>query len=150
MPAWRSSSRWQIGKSFGDGKKASPHLRDFLVRSIGLVALATVADVVPLGDENRILVRQGLAGMYAEPTVGLRALMEVSGCLGKKQLTTGNVGFGLAPRINAAGRLERARRAVEMLTTDDTVLAARSPRNSTAATRGGRRSSIRSSPRRTR
>ena len=39
---------WQICKSFGDGKKASPHLRDFLVRSLGLVALATVADVVPL------------------------------------------------------------------------------------------------------
>jgi single-stranded-DNA-specific exonuclease len=49
--------------------------------------------------------------------------MEVSGFLGKKRLTTGNIGFGLAPRINAAGRLERARRAVEMLTTDDTVLA---------------------------
>ncbi|MBV8075557.1 MAG: single-stranded-DNA-specific exonuclease RecJ [Planctomycetaceae bacterium] len=114
---------WQIAKSFGDGKKASPHLRDFLVRSIGLVAMATVADVVPIGDENRILVRHGLAGILAEPSVGLRALMEVSGCLGKKQLTTGNVGFGLAPRINAAGRLERAKRAVEMLTTDDTILA---------------------------
>ena len=40
---------WQVCKRFGDGKKASPHLRDFLVQSIGLVALATVADVVPLG-----------------------------------------------------------------------------------------------------
>ncbi len=99
---------WQVCKSFGDGKKASPHLRDFLVRSIGLVAMATIADVVPLGGENRVLVRHGLAGMFAEPTVGLRALMEVSGCLGKKRLSTGMIGFNMAPRINAAGRLERA------------------------------------------
>ena len=110
---------WQICKTFGDGKKASPHLRDYLVRSLGLVAMATVADVVPLQGENRILVRHGLAGIVAEPTVGLRALMKVAGCLDKSRLTTGMVGFGLAPRINAAGRLERAMRAVEMLTTED-------------------------------
>jgi len=114
---------WQICKGFGDGKKASPHLRDFLVRSLGLVALATVADVVPLVGENRILVRHGLSGIDASPTVGLRALMEVSGAMNKKKLTAGTVGFNLGPRINAAGRLERAMRAVEMLTTDDTVLA---------------------------
>jgi single-stranded-DNA-specific exonuclease len=114
---------WQICKSFGDGKKASPHLRDFLVRSLGLVAMATVADVVPLNDENRIIVRHGLAGIAAAPMEGLRALMKVAGCLGKSRLTTGTVGFGLAPRINAAGRLERAMRAVEMLTTDDPALA---------------------------
>jgi single-stranded-DNA-specific exonuclease len=114
---------WQICKSFGDGKKASPHLRDYLVRALGLVAMATVADVVPLSDENRILVRHGLAGVAGSPTVGLRALMEVAGCLDKSRITTGMVGFGLAPRINAAGRLERAMRAVEMLTTDDPELA---------------------------
>ena len=110
---------WQICKSFGDGKRASPHLRDYLVRALGLVAMATVADVVPLQGENRILVRHGLAGIAASPTVGLRALMKVAGCLDKSRLTTGMVGFGLAPRINAAGRLERAMRAVEMLTTED-------------------------------
>ncbi|WP_148591966.1 single-stranded-DNA-specific exonuclease RecJ [Aquisphaera giovannonii] len=114
---------WQICKSFGDGKKASPHLRDFLVRSLGLVAMATVADVVPLVDENRILVRHGLAGISSAPMVGLKALMAVAGCLDKAKLSTGNVGFGLAPRINAAGRLERAMRAVEMLTTEDADLA---------------------------
>ncbi|MCA1684410.1 MAG: single-stranded-DNA-specific exonuclease RecJ [Planctomycetia bacterium] len=114
---------WQICKGFGDGKKASPHLRDFLIRSLGLVALATVADVVPLVGENRVLVRHGLAGIDDSPTVGLRALMEVSGALNRRKLTAGTVGYNLAPRINAAGRLERAMRAVEMLTTDDTVLA---------------------------
>jgi single-stranded-DNA-specific exonuclease len=114
---------WQICKSFGDGKRASPHLRDFLVRAMGLVALATIADVVPLSDENRIMVRHGLAGLAGEPTTGMRALMEVSGCLAKKRLNTGTVGFILAPRINAAGRLERAMMAVEMLTTDDALRA---------------------------
>jgi single-stranded-DNA-specific exonuclease len=114
---------WQVCKSFGDGKRASPHLRDYLVRALGLVALATIADIVPLSDENRILVRHGLSGIKADPTTGLRALMEVTGCLDKRRLTTGTVGFGLAPRINAAGRLERAMMAVEMLTTDDTALA---------------------------
>ena len=61
---------WQICKSFGDGKRASPHLRDFLVRAMGLVALATIADVVPLADENRVMVRHGLAGIVGEPTTG--------------------------------------------------------------------------------
>jgi single-stranded-DNA-specific exonuclease len=114
---------WQVCKAFGDGKKASPHLRDFLLGSLGLVALATVADVVPLTGENRVLVRHGLRKIDASPTEGLRALMDLAGCLGRRRLSTGTVGFNLAPRINAAGRLERAMRAVEMLTTDDTVLA---------------------------
>ncbi len=114
---------WQVCKSFGDGKRASPHLRNFLVGALGLVALATIADVVPLSDENRIIVRHGLAGIFAAPSVGLRALLQSSGSLDKKRLTAGMVGFGLAPRINAAGRLERAMMAVEMLTTDDVAKA---------------------------
>jgi single-stranded-DNA-specific exonuclease len=114
---------WQVCKSFGDGKKASPQLRDFLVQSIGLVALATVADIVPLADENRVLVRHGLQGMRARPTEGQKALLEVCGCTGNKRLTAGTVGFGLAPRINAAGRLESALAAVEMLTTGDSARA---------------------------
>ncbi|MFO0910335.1 MAG: single-stranded-DNA-specific exonuclease RecJ [Isosphaeraceae bacterium] len=114
---------WQVCKSFGDGKKASPHLRDFLLRSLGLVALATIADVVPLVGENRVLVRHGLSGIENDPSIGLRALMEVAGCQSRRKLTTGTVGFSLAPRINAAGRLERAMRAVEMLTTDDAAAA---------------------------
>ena len=109
---------WQVCKGFGDGKRASPHLRDFLVKSISLVALATVADVMPIHGENRILVRHGLVGLLNAPGPGLRALLEVAGCLGKKELNTGSIGFNLAPRINAAGRLERAMQAVEMLTTE--------------------------------
>jgi len=110
---------WQVCKSFGDGKRASPQLREFLRDSLALVALATIADVVPLSDENRVMVRHGLAGIAAGASTGLRALMEVSGLRANNRLTTGTIGFGLAPRINAAGRLERAMMAVEMLTTDD-------------------------------
>src|SRR5262249_56578608 len=91
---------WQVCKSFGDGKKASPHLRDFLVRSLGLVALATVADVVPLTGENRVLVRHGLGGVDASPTVGLRALVGGAGCFGRERLTTGRVGFNPGARSN--------------------------------------------------
>jgi single-stranded-DNA-specific exonuclease len=114
---------WQICKSFGDGKRASPHLRDFLVQSIGLVAMATIADMVPLSGENRLLVRHGLNGLVHEPSLGLRALMEVAGCGEAKTLSTGTVGFKLAPRINAAGRLQGAMKAVAMLTTEDEALA---------------------------
>jgi single-stranded-DNA-specific exonuclease len=115
---------WQICKSVGDGKRASPQLRDFLLRSLNLVALATVADVVPLGDENRVFVRHGLRGLVDDgAAVGLKALLQVSGLLGKDRLTTGAIGFKLAPRINAAGRMAWARKAVDLLTTDDADVA---------------------------
>lgn len=108
---------WQVCKLFGDGKRASPHLRDFLVRSLGYVALATIADVVPLSDENRVLVRHGLAGLNANPTLGAAALLAIAGHTGKRPLKTGTIGFAVGPRINAAGRMERAAAAVELLTT---------------------------------
>lgn len=110
---------WQVCKGFGDGQRASPHLREFLVRAINYVALATIADVVPLEGENRIFVRHGLAGIARAPSVGLHALLEISNALGKNKLNTGTIGFGIAPRINAAGRMERAMMAVELLTTTD-------------------------------
>jgi single-stranded-DNA-specific exonuclease len=110
---------WQVCKSFGDGKRSSPHLRDYLIRAMNLVALATVADVVPLGGENRVFVKHGLAGLARDPSAGLRALMEVSNCAGRERLTSGTIAFSLAPRLNAAGRMEQARMAVELLTTDD-------------------------------
>ncbi len=111
---------WQICKTFGDGKKASPHLREFLLRSFNLVAMATVADVMPLEGENRVFVRHGLRAIVADDaSVGLKALLSVSGMLGKDRLSSANIGFGLGPRINAAGRMSDARAAVRLLTTDD-------------------------------
>ena len=111
---------WQVCKTFGDGKKASPHLRDFLMKSIALVAMATVADVMPIHGENRILVRQGLAGLADSPSLGLRALMSVSGCLGKKGPDHGDRRLRPSPRGSTPPvALDRAMQAVEMLTTDD-------------------------------
>jgi single-stranded-DNA-specific exonuclease len=110
---------WQVCKSFGDGKKASPHLREFLLKSLSFVALATIADIVPLEDENRMLVKHGLANMVHDPSVGLQALLRVAGVDTRRGINAGQVGFKIGPRINAAGRLERAMLAVELLTTDD-------------------------------
>jgi single-stranded-DNA-specific exonuclease len=87
-------------------------------RDLDLVALATVADVVPLIGENRSLVKRGLAEMRRTRRIGLRALMEASKCE-PTRLDEGDLAFRLAPRINAAGRLYRADAGVELLLTDD-------------------------------
>ncbi|HEX6965890.1 MAG TPA: single-stranded-DNA-specific exonuclease RecJ [Gemmatimonadaceae bacterium] len=84
---------------------------------LDLVALATVADVAPLRGENRVLVRYGLKRLAVTTNPGLRALIRASGLDGKP-LTAGRVGFILAPRLNAVGRLGHALRGVELLTTD--------------------------------
>ncbi|MEA2211158.1 MAG: single-stranded-DNA-specific exonuclease [Solirubrobacteraceae bacterium] len=83
-----------------------------------LVALATVADLVPLVDENRRLVREGLAAMAVTGRPGLRALLEVSRA-DPSALDTSTLGFRLAPRINAAGRMRRADAGLELLLTGD-------------------------------
>ncbi len=114
---------WQVCKNFGDGKRASPHLRDFLMQSLTFVAMATVADVVPLAGENRLLVKHGLIGIGNSSSIGLKALLKTSGIDASRGVNTGQVGFKLGPRINAAGRLERAMLAVELLTTDDQLRA---------------------------
>ncbi|MDY2685057.1 MAG: single-stranded-DNA-specific exonuclease RecJ [Selenomonadaceae bacterium] len=79
-----------------------------------LVALATVADVVPLQDENRKIVKLGLAQMMETELPGIRALIKVSG-LSDKALTSESIGFGLAPRLNAAGRMASPKLGVELL-----------------------------------
>jgi single-stranded-DNA-specific exonuclease len=85
---------------------------------LDLVALATVADVVPLVGENRSLVKRGLAEMRRARRVGLRALLASAKCE-PTRLDEGDLAFRLAPRINAAGRLYRADAGVELLLTDD-------------------------------
>ena len=85
---------------------------------LDLVALATVADLVPLVGENRALVRRGLAEMQRGRRVGLRALMAAAKCE-PTRLDESDLGFRLAPRINAAGRLYRADAGVELLLTED-------------------------------
>ena len=88
-----------------------------------LVALATVADLVPLIDENRRLVRDGLAALALTAKPGLRALMRISR-VDPGALDAGTLGFRLAPRINAAGRLRRADAGLELLLTEDEERAA--------------------------
>jgi single-stranded-DNA-specific exonuclease len=87
-------------------------------KDLDLVALATVADVVPLVGENRSLVKRGLAEMRRTKRAGLKALMEASKC-DPSRLDEGDLAFRLAPRINAAGRLYRADAGVELLLTED-------------------------------
>jgi single-stranded-DNA-specific exonuclease len=85
---------------------------------LDLVALATVADMVPLVGENRRLVREGLRLFREGPRVGLRALMTAAS-VDPETVDAGALGFRLAPRINAAGRLYRADAGVELMLTDD-------------------------------
>jgi single-stranded-DNA-specific exonuclease len=90
---------------------------NFVYNMLDLVALATIADVAPLRGENRIFARYGLRLMGETPHQGLRALMRASGMEGRP-LTAGRVGFILAPRLNAAGRIGHAMQGVELLLSD--------------------------------
>jgi len=85
---------------------------------LDLVALATVADVVPLVGENRILVKHGLKLLAESRWAGLKALVETAGLAGR-QIRAGHVGFILAPRLNAAGRIGDASDGLRLLLTDD-------------------------------
>jgi single-stranded-DNA-specific exonuclease len=103
--------------------EAAGHDAAIALADLDLVALATVADCVPLRGENRRLVRQGLAALGRTEKVGLRALMRVAK-VDPTRVDARALGFGLAPRINAAGRLHRADAALELLLTHDEARAA--------------------------
>src|SRR5581483_6003957 len=90
----------------------------FLERHLDVVTLATVADVVPLVDENRALVLKGLRRLAQTQKPGLRALMRVAG-VDPAAVDESSIGFRLAPRINASGRLCRPEAALELLLTGD-------------------------------
>jgi single-stranded-DNA-specific exonuclease len=91
---------------------------------LDLVALATVADVVPLQGENRILVKHGLKLLHQSPWPGLRALLDATGLTGK-EVRAHHLGFILGPRLNAAGRVGDATVGLQLLLSDDAAEAAR-------------------------
>lgn len=99
---------WELER---DGRRLPFPVDDLL----DLVALGTVADLAPLLGENRHMVRQGLALINARARPGIAALSDVSG-LTPGQLDAGSIGYSLGPRLNAAGRVEHARAAYELLT----------------------------------
>jgi single-stranded-DNA-specific exonuclease len=108
---------WAVCQRAAEAKKVSPPMRAFLIKALGLAAIGTVADVVPLLDENRIIVCHGLKSLTVEPGLGLGCLMKLTKLDAKRNLEAEDIGFTLGPRLNAAGRLGQAQLAVELLTT---------------------------------
>ncbi|MEE2937827.1 MAG: single-stranded-DNA-specific exonuclease RecJ [Planctomycetota bacterium] len=108
---------WSICQKVCGAKKVSESLRRYLMQSLSLAAIGTVADVVPLLDENRILVEHGIRMLRGEPLPGLVELMKLTKLDQVSTLNTESIAFSLAPRLNAAGRLGQAQLAIELLTT---------------------------------
>jgi len=108
-----------------DQRKGVSRTRDKTIYSfLKMVALATVADAVPLQGENRVLAALGIKELHRPAGVGLRALFKCAGIdPAAKQLTSFDLGFRLGPRINAAGRMDIAAEVVELFTTRDSARA---------------------------
>ncbi|OLD02714.1 MAG: single-stranded-DNA-specific exonuclease RecJ [Gemmatimonadetes bacterium 13_1_40CM_3_69_22] len=111
---------FKLAQALGPALGASPNLP---LHFLDYVALATVADVVPLTGENRILVRHGLKMLSDSRWTGLRALVEAAGLAGRP-VKSGHVGFILAPRLNAAGRIGEPADGLRLLLADDPAAAA--------------------------
>lgn len=109
---------WSLAQRMSGAAKVSPPFREMLKELLPLAALGTIADVVSLTGENRILARHGLQLLPQSRLAGLRALMESAGLAGGR-VDCYDVGFKLAPRINAAGRMGHARLGLELFTRAD-------------------------------
>ncbi len=106
---------WRMVTISQGSDRVSPRLRELLLHLLSFAALGSIADVVPLQDENRIIARFGLGRIKRSPFAGLRALVDASS-LDKEDIDAERVAFTLAPRLNACGRLGHAREAVRMFT----------------------------------
>lgn len=117
---------WRLATMRSGSERADDRLRAVLIEMLGLAALGTIADVVPLSDENRVIAKFGLDQLKRSRLTGVRALIEASGLDGE-EIDSERAGFALAPRLNACGRMGHARAALEMLTTADAPRAAAIP-----------------------
>jgi len=104
---------WAVAQSASPSKRASTEVRAILLDMLSLVAVGTIADVVPLEDENRAIVRFGLRSLEASERPGLRALVEQCGASGP--LREDDIAFRIGPRINAAGRMGNAKLGLSLL-----------------------------------
>jgi single-stranded-DNA-specific exonuclease len=111
---------WALANEFNSGRKLEPRLREFMISATSLAAMGTVADIVDLRGENRVLTSYGLKALPDCKLSGIEALIESAGLTGH-QLDSYHIGFRLAPMLNAAGRMGHARLAVELLTSDSPV-----------------------------
>lgn len=109
---------WALCQLECQSKRVTDRFKNYLLSAVGLASIGTVADVVPLTDENRLLVRHGLNCLREFPVPGISALMKITGLHDKPFLASDDIGFTMAPRLNAAGRLGQAQLGIELLTTD--------------------------------
>lgn len=108
---------WALAERLSRGQKTDPHFRTFLLDSMALVAMGTIADVVPLLSENRIFAKFGLEALRHTELPGLQALMGQCRVLDRPLLTE-DISFKLGPRLNVAGRMASAELAMQLLATD--------------------------------
>ncbi len=114
---------WAVCQRIANSPRVGPRRQAFILEAIALAAIGTVADVVSLTDENRVIVVSGLHQLRKNPSVGMEELLKVSKLFDKDYFEAEDIGFSLAPRLNAAGRLEQAWLGVDLLTTDNPVAA---------------------------
>ena len=111
---------WALANEFSPGRRLEPRLREFMLSATSLAAMGTVADIVDLRGENRVLTSYGLKALPDCKLSGIQALIETAGLTGH-QLDSFHIGFRLAPMLNAAGRMGHARLAVELLTSESSM-----------------------------
>ena len=113
---------FKLAQGLMQRKLDRPDQSRLLMSFMKVVAIATIADAVPLTGENRVFAKLGLEALRSPVNVGLRALLEVAQ-LGGKPLTSGEVAFRVAPRLNAAGRMDIARDVIDLFSVKDPVQA---------------------------